>query len=102
MLVSEGPAGRVSKLLAKEQKRHERILPSVPVHVIQGGEGKNQVPMNRLVSTVYKLPKNLTKAEVLQVRKRLAALGTMSTNQPIPKGMDPNRARPNRRALRGR
>ncbi|KXZ58258.1 DUF4191 domain-containing protein [Brevibacterium ravenspurgense] len=102
VLVSEGPAGRVSKLLAKEQKRHERILPSVPVHVIQGGEGKNQVPMNRLVSTVYKLPKKLTKAEVLQVRKRLAALGTMSTNQPIPKGIDPNRARPNRRALRGR
>lgn len=102
VLVSEGPAGRVGKLLAKEQRRHERILPSVPVHVIQGGEDKNQVPMNRLVGTIYKLPKELTKAEVLEVRKRLTALGTMSTNQPIPKGVDPNRVRPNRRALRGR
>ena len=102
VLVSEGPANRTYKMLEKERKRHERVLPNVPVHIIQAGDGKDQVPMDNLVSTVHKLPRKLHKDEVLAVRKRLASLGSMTSRPPIPKGIDPNRARPDRRAMRGR
>lgn len=102
ILFSEGPPNRSAKLLAKEKKRHERVLPTVPIHTFQGGEGADQVPMNRVVSTVHKVPRHLNKAEVLAVRKRLTALGSMTTRPPIPKGIDPMRVRPDRKALRGR
>lgn len=102
VLVSEGPAGRVRKLLEKERKRHERVLPNVPITLIEGGEGDGQVPMDALVSRVHKIPRKLHKEEVLAVRKRLTSLGTMANRPPIPKGVDPNRARPDRKAMRGR
>ena len=44
----------------------------------------------------------LNRAEVLAVRNRLSALGTQGTRPPIPKGIDPNKARPNHKAMRGR
>ncbi|MDK7750060.1 DUF4191 domain-containing protein [Brevibacterium sp. UMB10442] len=102
VLVSEGPANRTYKMLEKERKRHERVLPNVPVTIIQAGDGKDQVSMDNLVSTVHKLPRKLRKEEVLAVRKRLSSLGSMTSRPPIPKGIDPNRARPDRRAIRGR
>ncbi|WP_101650362.1 DUF4191 domain-containing protein [Brevibacterium ihuae] len=102
ILVSEGPKNRAAKMLQKEEKRHARVLPNVPIHTFQGGEGEDQIPMNRIVKTVHKVPRPLNKAEVLAVRKRLTALGTMASRPPIPKGIDPMRARPDRKALRGR
>lgn len=102
VLLSEGPSTRVNRMLEKERKRHERVLPNVPIIVLQGGDDEGQVPMKKLVGRVRKLPKKLNKAEVLAIRKRMAALGTMSTKPPIPKGIDPNKVRPDRRAMRGR
>ncbi|GAA4285604.1 DUF4191 domain-containing protein [Brevibacterium daeguense] len=102
VLFSEGPPNRAAKLLAKEKKRHERVLPNVPIHTFQGGDGADQIPLDRVIRTVHKVPRGLNKAEVLAVRKRLTALGTMTSRPPIPKGIDPMRARPDRRALRGR
>jgi len=49
---------------------------------------------------VQGLKKTLTTAEVGQVAKRLQALG--STKMPIPKGVDPMKARPDRKGMRGR
>ena len=46
------------------------------------------------------LPKSLNKQEVHVVDKRVSTLG--SAKLPIPKGIDPTRARPDRRAMRGR
>ncbi len=102
VLLSEGPRARSAKLLAKEKKRHERILPNVPVHTLQGGSEEGQLTMKQVVPTVHKLPRKLNRAEVLAVRNRLAALGTQATRPPIPKGIDPNKARPNHKAMRGR
>ncbi|GMA89001.1 hypothetical protein GCM10025868_42510 [Angustibacter aerolatus] len=42
----------------------------------------------------------LSKAEVVAVHKRLRALGAQRL--PVPKGIDPMRARPDRRGMRGR
>lgn len=99
ILISEGPAGRVNKMIEKERRRFSRYLPNVPVHVVQCGRGEEQVPLSKLTKTIKKLPKTLTKHEVNAVEKRIGALA--NTKPPIPKGVDPYRVRPDRKALRG-
>lgn len=99
VLVTEGPATRVRTLVDGERRRMSRIVPNVPVHVIQTGRGENQVPLQQVAKKMKKMDKALTKQEVQAVNKRLAALGS---KLPIPKGVDPYKARPDRRAMRGR
>lgn len=100
MLVGEGPAGRITKMLNKEKSRTERLLPGVPLHILQVGKGDAQIPLKKLPRQVMKLKGRLTVAEVDVVGKRLRSMGGLKP--PVPKGMDPNRARPDRRAMRGR
>ncbi|HLR43912.1 MAG TPA: DUF4191 domain-containing protein [Brevibacterium sp.] len=103
VLVGEGRSRhKVAKLLEKEARRHEKIVKGVPVNTFQGGEGTDQVPMENITKTLYKYPRKLNKAEILAVRNRLTGIGSMTSRPPIPKGIDPNRMRPDRRALRGR
>ena len=101
VLISEGSA-RTKQMLDKERKRHQAVLPSVPVTTIQAGENEGQVSIERLLDEIYRLPRKLQKNEVMEVRRRLTALGSFTQRAPIPKGVDPNRVRPNRSALRGR
>jgi hypothetical protein len=49
---------------------------------------------------VQRLRATLTKTETAEVTKRLKALGGM--RMPVPKGIDPMRARPDRKGLKGR
>jgi hypothetical protein len=93
VLVSEGPSHRVKPLLDAERKRLARILPNVTVHVIESGRGEGQVPISQVAKTMGKLKNELTKLEVNAVSKRIASLGN---RLPIPKGIDPYKARPNR------
>lgn len=99
ILVSEGPSTRVKQLVDGEKRKMARIIPNVPVHVIETGRGDRQVPLSKVPKTVQKLKKTLTKQEVYAVDKRLTALGT---KLPVPKGVDPLKARPDRKAMRGR
>jgi F0F1-type ATP synthase assembly protein I len=99
ILVSEGPSARVKQLIDGEKRKMARIIPNVPVHVIETGRDDRQVPLAKVPKAVQKLKKTLTKQEVHAVDKRLTALGT---KLPIPKGVDPMRARPDRKAMRGR
>lgn len=100
VLISEGVSSRVRPLMRQERKRVNRIAQNVPVHLIEVGKDEGQVPLTKLERTLRKLPKALTKEEVPAVSQRLNAL--QSTAAPIPKGIDPLKARPNRRAMRGR
>lgn len=93
VLVSEGPTVRVKPLLDAERKRLARILPNVTVHVIETGRGEGQVPISQVAKKMGKLKKELTKLEVNAVSKRISSLGN---RLPIPKGIDPYKARPNR------
>ena len=93
VLVSEGPGHRVKPLLDAERKRLARILPNVPVHTIQTGHGEGQVPLSQVAKKMGKMKNELTKLEVSTVSKRIASMGT---RLPIPKGIDPYKARPNR------
>jgi F0F1-type ATP synthase assembly protein I len=99
VLVSEGPTHRVRPLVEAERKRLARILPNVTVHVIESGRGEGQVPISQVAKKMNKLDKELTKLEVSAVSKRISSLGN---RLPIPKGIDPYKARPDRKAARGR
>ncbi|MCT1366635.1 MULTISPECIES: DUF4191 domain-containing protein [Kocuria] len=99
VLVTEGPASRVNSLVAQEKKKLNRVAPNVPVHVIKSGNGEGQVPLKKITKTMKKYPKNLTQQEVHAVNNRLASL---NKGMPMPKGVDPMKARPDRKGLRGR
>lgn len=99
VLVGEGPP-RVARLLEGERKKVARVLPNVPVHLVQAGNEEGQVPLKKLPRHVQRLRSTLTKTETAEVTKRLKALGGM--RMPVPKGIDPMRARPDRKGLKGR
>jgi F0F1-type ATP synthase assembly protein I len=100
VLVTEGPVPRVNKLADKERTRLNRVLPNVPVPIVNAGDGPDQVPLRKVSRTMTRMKPALTKGEVSEVAKRLRALG--AAKLPIPKGVDPMRARPDRKATRGR
>lgn len=100
VLISEGPSSRVRPLLDAERKKVQRVAQNVPVHVLQVGTGEGQVRLADLQSRLRKFKNVLTREEVPSASQRLNALTSKSA--PIPKGIDPNRVRMNRRALRGR
>lgn len=98
VIVTEGPAKAAGRLAEKETKRLSRMLPNVPLHVFHTGNEEGQTPLPKLTREVQRLKPKLTKAELAEVDKRLTAIGRMQL--PIPKGIDPTRARPDRRGMR--
>jgi hypothetical protein len=100
VLVGEGPQGRVAKLLEAERKKVARVAPGVPVTLLQAGDGEGQVPVRKLSGKITRMKPVLTKDEVSLVNKRLKSLG--GVRPPVPAGMDPMRARVDRKAMRGR
>ncbi|MFC8303778.1 DUF4191 domain-containing protein [Specibacter sp. NPDC057265] len=99
VLVTEGPSNRVKGLVDAERRRLNRILPNVKVTVIETGRGEGQVSIAKVTKAMGKLKKVLTKVEVGAVNKRITSMGN---KLPIPKGIDPYKARPDRKAARGR
>ena len=100
VLVTEGPTNRVAKLVEDEKKVAKRIAPNVPVHVVNSGTDEGQVRLAKIRKQLRKYPKALTAREVSVVSMRY---DTMQRNTlPIPKGIDPFKMRPDRKALRGR
>jgi len=103
VLVVEGPVARATKLAEAERKKVSRIAgASVPVTVLRVGEGggKDEVSIRKVTSKIQRMKPVLTKEEVIAVNKRLKALGGF--RPPVPAGMDPNRIRMDRKAMRGR
>ena len=102
-VVAEDSTGISMKLLEKERRSIRRVLQhdNVPVHQIVVGDGEGEVPLHKLPNYMQRMKKQLTKQESAQVTKRLNALHR-SLRQQVPKGVDPMRARPNRKAMRGR
>jgi hypothetical protein len=100
VLIGEGPGARVQKLLRQEEKKVVRVAPGVPVHLWVAGDGDEQVPVRKLSWRLTRMKPVLSKAETAVVNKRLKSLGGL--RPPVPPGMDPMRARPDRKALRGK
>ena len=100
VLFGEGPHHRVKKLFVKETKKVNRIAPGVPVHTYIVGSEKGELAPRKIRITLTKLRPALSKEEMSVVNKRLKSLP--GVRQGIPAGVDPNRARMDRKALRGR
>jgi hypothetical protein len=100
VLIAEGNPHRAQRLLEAERKKVARVLPNVPITLLQSGSEEGQIPLKKLPGRVRKLKPQLTKQEVAEVGKRLRALG--GARLPVPKGIDPFKARPDRKGMRGR
>ncbi len=98
VLVAEG-GNAAHKTVVTTRKRISKAVPSVPIHEIYMGDGDNQVGIRKLGKTVKRLKRVLSRKERAVVEARLHALG--GARLPVPKGIDPMRARPNRKAMRG-
>ena len=72
----------------------------MPVTLLSVGDGADEVPIRKLSNRMTKMKPVLTKEEVSLVNKRLKSLGGL--RPPVPAGMDPQRARVDRKAMRGR
>jgi hypothetical protein len=101
VLVGEGQAGRVRQMLESEAKKHQSVRQGIPVTTLVVGDAANQVPLDKLASTIKKLPKVLKAAELNELKSRLQALDAARPRVPIPKGPMPT-MKGARAALRGR
>jgi len=90
-LIGEGPKSRTQPMLESERKNVSRILPNVPVTFLYVGPDGTSTPLHRLPSKLRAIKPALRKPEVLAVSNRLNSLGR--NGLPIPKGMDPMKAR---------
>ncbi len=93
VLIAEGPRERVARLVGEEQRKLKRIVPNVPVNVLEIGPD-SALELRKMTKSMRRLKKVLSRAEVMAVANRLTSLG--QTNLPIPKGIDPRRVRPGR------
>lgn len=101
VLITEGPKGSAQRLSVAEKRKVNRVVgPDIPVHVVRIGRGEGEVPLAKLTKTMRGYDKKITKAEAIAVQQRLKALG--GAKAAVPPGMDPRKARMDRRALRGR
>ncbi|MFI6295551.1 DUF4191 domain-containing protein [Nonomuraea sp. NPDC050790] len=90
VLVSEGPGNRVARMLTAEKKRISRVALGIEIYDIQCGDGEGQIPLAKLQRHIMKLPRNLKKPAVNEVKDRLRSL---PKNMPLPKGPMPKGAR---------
>src|SRR3954452_17373296 len=85
VLVGEGSSPqRVATLIAQEKKKVARFVPDVPIYDVQAGNEDGQIRLRKLNNHLMKLPRNLKTDQIIEVNRRLRALGAM--NLPIPKG----------------
>jgi hypothetical protein len=90
-LIGEGPRSRTQHMLDSERKNITRILPNVPVTFVYVGPDAESTPLYKLPVKLRSLKTALRKPEILAVSNRLNSLGR--NGLPIPKGMDPLKAR---------
>jgi len=108
VLLAEG-GQPTRKLVDQTRSRFSKLVPGVPITPIYVGNGEGQTPLKRLTKTIRGvkkanygrgLGKGLSKAEMEAVKNRLKALGAPKV--PVPKGIDPLKARADRKGMRGR
>jgi hypothetical protein len=93
VLISEGPRTRTARMLEEERRMVTRLGGNIAITVISVGPDTDAVPLHKLARRLTRIKPTLTKAEVLAVNNRL---NSMAKKLPIPKGVDPMKARPQR------
>ena len=94
VLIAEGPKGRTQRLVDEERRKVTRVAPNVPVSVLRVGSDEGEIRLGQINRSLARLKAKLTRAEVLAVSNRLESL---AGGVPVPKGIDPTKARPVRR-----
>ncbi len=87
VLIGEGAPQRVKPLLAQEKKRVARLAGDAPIYDVVVGRGEGEVPLAKLNTHLMKLPRNLSKEQVVALDRRLAALSAQRA--PLPQGPMP-------------
>ncbi len=91
VLIGEGAPQRVKPLLAQEKKRVARLAGDAPIYDVVVGRGEGEVPLGKLNTHLMKLPRNLSKEQVVALDRRLSALGAQRA--PLPQGPMPGGVR---------
>ena len=91
-LIGEGPVSRTQRMLDEQKRAIARVLPNVPIHQITVGPDAGSTRLHKVAGALRKYPRTLRKPEVRAVANRLESL-SKTTGLPIPKGMDPMKAR---------
>lgn len=94
VLFGEGPRSRTQRMLEDERRKVARIVPGVPISFIFVGPDKDATPLYKITATLRKLKPTLRKQEIYTINNRLQSLG--KNLMPIPKGIDPMKARAQR------
>jgi len=93
VIVGEGAQGRLTRLVNDERVKVQRVASGVPIHVLHIGHGDGEVPISKLSATIKALPKKVDRATMAAVVKRVESVSQSVTSLPIPKGIDPMKAR---------
>lgn len=108
VLIAEG-GNAARRPVTQTVARLGKLVPGVPVTPIYVGHGDGEVPLKRLTKVIRAtktkqfgrgLRKGLSSADAETVRARLRAMGGPQLG--VPKGIDPTKARADRKAMRGR
>jgi hypothetical protein len=102
VLIGEGNPNRLKPLMSAERRKHERVVSETPITEVFVGDGPGEVPLQKLVRHVSKLPRALKPAAMTDVLARLKALDANRSNIPLPKGPIPTSMKGARQNMRGR
>ncbi|WP_017541419.1 DUF4191 domain-containing protein [Nocardiopsis halophila] len=89
VLVGEGDPQRLRRIIGAEKKRVARVAYEMPIYDVLVGSGEGQVAIADLQKHMMKLPRNLDKTKVAELRYRLKALpsAVQMPKGPMPKGV---------------
>ena len=93
VIVGEGARGRLTKLMRDERMKAARVASGVPVTELYVGHGEDDVAIADLARTIKKLPKTMDTATMAAVIRRIESMSQSMASLPIPKGIDPTKAR---------
>jgi hypothetical protein len=96
VVVGEGARGRLTRLVNEERTKAQRVAHGVPVHIFYVGHGDDEVAIADLAKSIKKLPKVIDKTTMAAVIRRIDSVSQSVTSLPIPKGVDPLKARAQR------
>ena len=96
VLVGEGQRARLTRLINDERMKAQRVANGVPVTVLYTGHGEDEVSIEELAKTIKRLPKKIDRSTRVAVIQRLDSMSSGLGSLPIPKGIDPMRARAQR------
>jgi hypothetical protein len=97
ILIGEGNPQRLRSMMSQEKRRLAKIIGSTDLREFVIGAEEGQVPLNKVRTTLMKLPRTITGKDVNALETRLTALAARTQ---LPKGAIPKNMRPPKGAFR--